>query len=74
MTTREDTAVTEVLMEYRVNKVTTSKVNKNFYVQFRNHIQTEWRKRIKCDVLIKAPSMGDSSMRKHFNACSETTT
>ena len=45
----------EVVSEYRVNKTSQSEVNKKFLVEFKNNLQTEWRKCIKCDALVKAP-------------------
>ena len=61
----------EVVIKYRVNKTSQSEVNKKFLVEFKNNLQTEWRKCIKCYALVNAPNMGTSSMHKHLLPCSE---
>ena len=65
----ETESAPEVVIEYRVNKTSQSEVNKKFLVEFKNNLQTEWRKCIKCDAVVKAPNMGTSGMHKHLLTC-----
>ena len=40
-------------LEYRVNKSSTAEINKHYLVEFKNGIQTEMRKCLLCDLLVK---------------------
>ena len=65
----ETESAPEVVIAYRVNKTSQSEVNKKFLVEFKNNLQTEWRNCVKCDALVKAPTMGTSGMHKHLLTC-----
>ena len=56
-------------LEYRVNKSSTAEINKHYLVEFKNGIQTEMRKCLLCDLLVKAPNGGTTGLNKHFKAC-----
>ena len=66
---KETESAPKVVIEYRVNKTSQSKVNKKFLLEFKNNLQTEWPKYPKCDVLVKAPNMGTSDMHNHLLTC-----
>ena len=68
--TQSDTDV-NVVIEYRVNKSANSDVVKNFLTEFKNNIETEFRKCIKCGTIVKDPNKGTAGMRKHLIACSK---
>ena len=60
------------VVEYRVNKKTSSNVCKLFLLEFKDDVQTEWRKCIKCDALVKAPNSGTSGLSKHADSCAKS--
>ena len=60
------------VVEYRVNKKTSSNVCKLFLLEFKDDVQTEWRKCIKCDALVKAPNSGTSGLSKPADSCAKS--
>ena len=56
------------VVEYRVNKKTSSNVCKLFLLEFKDDVQTEWRKCIKCDAL----NSGTSGLSKHADSCAKS--
>ena len=56
-------------LEYRVNKMSNVKINKQYLVEFKNGIQTEMRKCLRCDLLVKAPNGGTTGLNKHYKSC-----
>ena len=56
-------------LEYRVNKMSNVEINKQYLVEFKNGIQTEMRKCLRCDLLVKAPNGGTTGLNKHYKSC-----
>ena len=56
-------------LEYRVNKMSNVEINKQYLVEFKNGTQTEMRKCLRCDLLVKAPNGGTTGLNKHYKSC-----
>ena len=60
----------QATVEYRENKARKSQIN-IFLVEYKNCMQTEMRKCLRCGILVKSPNGGTTGLLKHRSACSK---